>query len=110
MHGAAFLKPARRGDNPNSLAHVASASFEGNEFKMESSGSVTGRQTVLHHSLLVRGNLIPLKMFVNNNGTFSELFRGGHYTLEEIRRQSVETLKTLSMYIVADTTCKVMQG
>ncbi|KAL7798821.1 hypothetical protein V8C43DRAFT_276360 [Trichoderma afarasin] len=94
MHGAAFLRPARR-DNPRTLEHVASASFEGNEFKTEPLGSVTGRQTILHHSLLVRGNLIPLKRFVNGNGTFSELFRGGHFTLEEIRRQSVDTLKAL---------------
>ncbi|KAL6824095.1 hypothetical protein V8C40DRAFT_30922 [Trichoderma camerunense] len=93
-HGAVFLKPARR-DHPTTLTHVASASFDGNEFKMEPLGSVTGRQTILHHSLLVRGNLIPLKMFVNGNGTFAELFRGGHFTLEEIRQQSVNTLKAL---------------
>lgn len=61
MKGAVFLRPARETD-PETLHRVGSASFEGNEFKTEPDGSVTGRQTILHHSMLVSGNLIPLKM------------------------------------------------
>ncbi|UKZ82050.1 hypothetical protein TrVFT333_009833 [Trichoderma virens FT-333] len=72
-----------------------SGSFEGNEFKTEPEGSVTGRQAILYHIIVVRGNLIPIKLWVNGNGTFSTLFNGSSYALEQIRQELVETMKAI---------------
>ncbi|UKZ56306.1 hypothetical protein TrVGV298_010141 [Trichoderma virens] len=96
MNGPVFVRRVRtKGNTSNSRLQVGSASFEGNEFKTEPEGSVSGRQTILHHSMLVRGNLIPLKLWVNGDGTFSSLFSNGTQSLEQIRKESVETLKAL---------------
>ncbi|EHK22224.1 uncharacterized protein TRIVIDRAFT_221509 [Trichoderma virens Gv29-8] len=41
------------------------------------------------------GYLIPLKLWVNGDGTLSTLFKDGNYTLDQIRQWSVDTLKAL---------------
>ncbi|KAL7933458.1 hypothetical protein V8C35DRAFT_280789 [Trichoderma chlorosporum] len=79
----------------SSFIHGPVPTFRGNEFKTEPEGSIAGKQTILHHTMLVRGNLVPTKSWVSGNGSFSTLFSHGSFTLEQIRQASVETMKDL---------------
>ncbi|KAK0756462.1 hypothetical protein N5P37_010934 [Trichoderma harzianum] len=64
------------------LLHMEGVAARDNE--VEPQRSVAGQQKVLHYTMPIRGNLILIELWVNNNGTFSALFSHGPYTLQGI--------------------------